>query len=410
MTTTSDIHVIGGGIGGLAAAAYLARAGRRVRVYERARALGGRARSTRAGDFTLNFGPHALYARGAGRDVLAELGVSCQGGTPAGAGSYAIRAGRAHTMPAGLVSLMTTGLFSLGDKLAVARVLSALPRLDPEPYRGKPLRAWVEASARSREVREFLYAMARVATYANAPDLADAGAAIEQIQRALGGVVYLHGGWQTLVDGLRDAALAAGAEIATGVRIDSLDQLHGPIVLATPPAVAGRLLGRSWDLVPVSAACLDLALSALPAPHARFALGIDAPTYFSVHSCHAKLAPEGGAVIHVAKYLEPDAPNDPVADRAQLEAVLDLMQPGWRALVVEQQYLPHMVVSHALVTSAGRPHGVCDGACDGIRDGVYLVGDWVGPEGMLADAALASARAAARGILADGASRERRAA
>ena len=40
--------------------------------------------------------------------------------------------------------------------------------------------------------------------------------------------------------------------------------------------------------------------------------------------------------------------------------------------------------------------------------GLYLAGDWVGSEGMLADASLASARSAARAILAEAASRERR--
>jgi salicylate hydroxylase len=35
----ADILVIGGGIGGIAAAAFLQRAGRRVRVYEQAREL-----------------------------------------------------------------------------------------------------------------------------------------------------------------------------------------------------------------------------------------------------------------------------------------------------------------------------------------------------------------------------------
>ncbi|ACY14075.1 FAD-dependent oxidoreductase [Haliangium ochraceum] len=391
MSKTSEIHVIGGGIGGLAAAAYLARAGRRVRVYERSSALGGRARSARAGECLLNLGPHALYAKGAAAEVLDELGVAYRGGMPRGKGAYALRGGRAHTMPAGLVSLLSTGLLSLADKLALARVLTALPKLDPARHRGTSLRAWVEDAAAAPEVRAFLYALARLATYANAPDRVDAGAAIAQMQRALGGVLYLDGGWQTLVDGLRDAALAAGAEIATRARIGSLAELEGPVVLATPPAEAGRLLGRTWDLVPVHAACLDVALSALPVPHAQFALGMDAPTYFSVHSQHAKLGPGGAAVLHVAKYLAPEAQPDPAGDRAQLEAVLDLVQPGWRALVREQRSLPRMIVSHALVTSAGRPAGECQG--------VHLVGDWVGPEGMLADAALASARSAARALL-----------
>ena len=49
--------------------------------------------------------------------------------------------------------------------------------------------------------------------------------------------------------------------------------------------------------------CLDVALSSLPDKDVLFALGVDRPLYFSVHSAHAKLAPEGGALIHVSKYL-----------------------------------------------------------------------------------------------------------
>ena len=45
------------------------------------------------------------------------------------------------------------------------------------------------------------------------------------------------------------------------------------------------------------------ALARLPQPRATFALGIDRPLYLSVHSAVAALAPAGGAMIHVAKYL-----------------------------------------------------------------------------------------------------------
>jgi pyruvate/2-oxoglutarate dehydrogenase complex dihydrolipoamide dehydrogenase (E3) component len=54
-----------------------------------------------------------------------------------------------------------------------------------------------------------------------------------------------------------------------------------------------------------------------------------------------------------------------------------------------------MIVSNALVTpSTKRPDAVTS-----IR-GLYLAGDWVGGEGLLSDAALTSARAAAKAILA----------
>jgi hypothetical protein len=49
-----------------------------------------------------------------------------------------------------------------------------------------------------------------------------------------------------------------------------------------------------------------------------------------------------------------------------------------------------MIVSHAIAEPSGRP----DINALGMR-GVALAGDWVGDEGMLADAAAASARKAA---------------
>ena len=50
--------IIGGGIAGLTAAAYLARAGRRVTVFEKAQAIGGRARTEIKNGFAFNIGPH----------------------------------------------------------------------------------------------------------------------------------------------------------------------------------------------------------------------------------------------------------------------------------------------------------------------------------------------------------------
>ena len=74
---------------------------------------------------------------------------------------------------------------------------------------------------------------------------------------------------------------------------------------------------------------------------------------------------------------------------------LDEMQPGWRERVVHRRFLPSMTVSNALV----RP-GVARPAAVTPVKGLYLAGDWVGDEGILSDAALASARTAARAILA----------
>ncbi|HEV8324571.1 MAG TPA: NAD(P)/FAD-dependent oxidoreductase, partial [Myxococcota bacterium] len=62
---------------------------------------------------------------------------------------------------------------------------------------------------------------------------------------------------------------------------------------------------------------------------------------------------------------------------------------------VARRFLPHLVVSHALCTaSAGGAAGRPGPAVPDV-DGLCVAGDWVGAEGLLAEAALASARDAA---------------
>ncbi len=422
MATTNgdaDVIVVGGGLAGLATAAYLARAGRSVQLFERSSALGGRALTQSKGGFDFNLGPHALYRKGQGAAILAELGVSFHGAPPAVGGGYAVQDGRKHTLPGGFVSLLTTGLLGLPGKLETARLLGSLASFDPTPWQGVSVREWLERSVRHSSVRALLQALVRVSTYANDPARQSAGAALAQVQMALaGGVLYLDGGWQTLVDGLRRTAAAAGVGIVTGARVAAVEHdgaVRGvrlddgtwfpaaAVVVAAGPTEAAALVAgdhgalHRWarEAVPVKAACLDVGLRRLPAARALFALGIDRPLYLSVHSAVARLAPADAATVHVAKYLPSDGANDPEADRQELEALLDLVQPGWRAVVVEQRFLPSMTVYHALVTAAaggvaGRPGPVVPD----IR-GLYVVGDWVGGDGLLVDASLASARRAA---------------
>lgn len=393
--------VIGGGLGGLATAAYLARAGLPVTLIEKSSELGGRARTTEVGRYRLNLGPHALYLDGAAKAALAQLGIDPPGRLAAARGAYALRDGALHTLPVGLLSLLSTGLLPLAGKLALGRALAAVPRLNVEPLRGRSFADWVAELTPRDDVRAVLYASARVATYSNAPELVDAAAVVRQLQRALRtGVRYCDGGWQAIVDQLRDAAVAAGARVIIDARAERVEpgavRLAGgralpaaSVTIAASPASAGALLGATFTATPVRAACLDVALRALPVPRAVFALGIDEPTYFSVHSAYAKLAPEHGAVMHVARYL---APDEPAGDRAGLERVLDLLQPGWRDALAHARFLPSITVAHDLPRA--------DRAAIDRGDGTYLVGDWVGDDGMLADASLASARRAAELIAA----------
>ncbi len=154
------------------------------------------------------------------------------------------------------------------------------------------------------------------------------------------------------------------------------------------------------QLIPVRAACLDLVVDGMPQPKTKFVLGADYPWYYSNHSAVASLSNHPSyAVVHVMKYLSSPGNSDPLLDQHELEGFLDLIQPGWRKHVVQQRFLPRMLVSHAVVTAAngglpGRPGPAVEG-----RPGLYVAGDWVGSTGMLLNASLASAKEAARSII-----------
>jgi len=391
----SQFVVIGGGIAGLTAANALASAGGDVTIFEQARELGGRARTKYDGDYFLNLGPHALYAGGVAARTFAEWDIQFSGGNPAeeaeGIRAVLVRGNALFPAVKDLRSILTSGLFSLLEKLELARLFVSLRSVDVDS--SENLKQWLDVRVRSERVREFIQMAVRTATYAIAFDYLSARTALRQLSLALNpGVIYLDGGWQTLVDGLTRRALSQGVQIRTGVRITSLSTLRADgIILATDPETVEQLTGVT--LAPrkaIYAACLDLCLSRLPegAPTAAFAL--DRPLYYSVHSAVARLAPPGEAAVHVMKYLQ-DESSEPVSLREELEQYVDLVIPGWRLNLRRARFMPSLRVSASIPGSQGRADELLPNT-----DGLAIAGDWVGSEGMLVDAAVSSALRAAR--------------
>lgn len=406
------VNIVGGGIAGLIAAVELGRAGVAVELFESAADLGGRARTKEADGFFLNQGPHALYSGGALKRELDRLGIAYAGGRAMARSRKAIWKGKLHLLPVDGKSLMMSSLFGLRDKAVFARVFQRLTK--GERAKG-PFAAWLDAQAFSPAMRASVEALGRLSAYANGSEHVSADAMLEQIRMALGGTRYLDHGWVTFIAGLAQAAREAGVTLNAGDRVERVetDAHESRVVLADGRVVAGgatilamgpheaaalaihvgSLQEEAREAKAVRANTLDLALKRMPDSAEEFALGIDGPFYFSLHSGSAKLAPEGGAVVHIAKYLPVGEPSSRDAI-VELEGIADLVMPGWRALEVKRQELRGMTVANGMPRwDRARPDVALADA-----PGLFIAGDWVGAEGMIADCAAASGVEAAKAV------------
>jgi phytoene dehydrogenase-like protein len=392
MNASKRVIVVGGGPAGLVAAARSAEGGAETTLLEASATLGGRAASESEGGFVLNQGPHAIYAGGPAMRELRAIGIEPSWWNPASPSSVFPRGGRPRRSPGGVLGL--------------TRLLAPVLRDRPEELAGTPASEWLRRNLRTEAARAAAAALVRVTTFVADQEKLSADVAATQLRLGLyPGVRYLRGGWQSLVDALAARAERTGATIRTRAAARALDRdrdgwavgLDGEtlradclVVAVGGPDAAAKVLGGRCPPAPGPAAelsVLDLGLESLPRRDRRFALGIDAPTYLSRHS-----PPEhrDGVLLSLASYTR--EPRD------ALEAMADLVQPGWRERVTLQRFLPRMVAVSAIPGPAvgglaGRP-AVEQG------EGLFLAGDWVGAEGWLVDAAISSGVAAATAALA----------
>lgn len=406
----TDVAVVGGGLAGWTAAAVAARAGARTLVLE-PRADGGRAGADRHGDLLLHRGPHALAVEGPGASVARRLGADLDGVPPPARGALGLLRGGVGLLPQGPGSLLRTSLLTVPERVRLPAAARRLSATDPAAVAHLTVAEWFDELGLDGGVRAVASMLARLATYTADLEVISADVLADRLR--LGGVRYLHRGFAGFVDDVRAAALAAGAT-SVPVRVRTVRPTDGGAVLGVgevevraravvlavgTPAAAAALVPAppsGWLAAEPgpTVACLDLGLDAVPVG-APVLLGLDEPAYLIRHAPPARLAPPGGAVVHAARYLGRHERHEPRAGRASLEALARRVgiEPD-RAVVA--RYLHRMSVAGSTPTPgtgglAGRPE-----VSDPALPGVLVAGDWVGPTGYLADAALVSAERAGR--------------
>jgi phytoene dehydrogenase-like protein len=410
-TTSFDVIVIGAGLAGLAAAQLVRRSGATVVVLD-GNPPGGRARSFDRNNFIFNTGPRALYKGGAGQAVLDRLGVLRPGGKPPIGKTQFFTDGKLVSAPVSALGFLTTPTLSGKSKAAVGKVFGGLLKANPDAVATRSVHEWFDDLGLADDARAVLGSVIRLGTYCADLQTLSADAAVVALKASAKGVVYVDGGWQTLVDQLsvgldirhqRAVSVSSDGTTAEVETHTSTLRSHTVIVAVNSPQAAQGILSRPLPSSgpATEASCLTVGSQTQPKP--VIVLGLEDPIYLSTHGTVAKLVKnnQSGLVVHTMRYrsIESTVDNlDHHATRTQLNELLAVtgVTPEH---VIESEYLHAMTVCSAIPTpSLGGMRGRIAVDASGDRN-VLLAGDFVGSAGTLVDASLSSAAAAADGVV-----------
>ena len=389
-----SISVIGGGLGGLAAAITAAEAGASVTLYEAHRTLGGRWRSTPvrkkafpnpsganpakdAAVYRAHEGPHVVYRDGPIWAWLKErslLGVTCRVPLRAMTRFRFWREGRVQRVP-------PIGL------LRAVRV----SRRDDAPI-DQSFREW--ASKLVGEESAAIGASASgVGLFHHDPGSLSAAFVAERLSRVYSvppAASYRQGSWGAMFSDIEAYARGLGVIIELGSRVSSIGD--GITIVATELESARLLLGDdSLDWPSGRAALLDLGVKR---DHRDLFVVSDLDTCgwlenFTVPD--PTIAPPDENLVQMQMPIDPQASK---ADGiARLEAVADHALPEWRERT-----------TYRLQSLANARTGAVDIPGTSWRDrpsidrgdGIYLAGDRVAAPGLLSEVSLNSGIRAAQ--------------
>jgi phytoene dehydrogenase-like protein len=120
----------------------------------------------------------------------------------------------------------------LGSRIEAIRFFGSLDKINPEYIQDISLGDWIDKDIHNTNVKNLIKMFSRITTYANDVETQSAGASITQLQIAFAGrVIYLDGGWQTLVNGLTAAVHETGVKILTGKRVTRIENVDNNISL-----------------------------------------------------------------------------------------------------------------------------------------------------------------------------------
>jgi phytoene dehydrogenase-like protein len=380
--SVTTVTVIGGGLGGLAAAITAAEAGASVTLREAHRTLGGRWRTTpvRRKDqrvYRAHEGPHVIYRDGPIWAWLKErrlLGVTCRVPVYAIARFRFWHEGKVRRVP----------------PRGFLRALRVSARRDAPV--DQSFRAWASRLV-GDEAAEMGASASGVGVFHHDPGSLSAAFVAERLSRVYSlppAASYRQGSWGAMFDEIGAYARSLGVTIELGSRVSSIGD--GITIVATELESARVLLGDdSLDWPSGRAALLDLGVKR-DRRDLFVVSDLDTCGWMETFTMpDPTIAPEGEHLVQMQIAI--DAQASKADGVARLETIADQALPGWRERT-----------THRLESLANARTGAVDLPGTSWRDrpaidrgdGVYLVGDRVAAPGLLSEVSLNSGVRAAR--------------
>ncbi len=428
------VAIIGGGLAGLTAAAYLSESTSVEGVmFERSPQLGGRAFTYEKAGFTLNYGAHAVY--GIDRHTISklehELGLSFSSKSVDKRTVMYEKNNRLDEAPLDFFNLIRTGLLSTMQKVRFAGEITAIIAQIHTLKNYETLGDYLAESDADEDVKE-LWEHLVCSNFFIAPEDARkvSGQVISEYYQNLflskRPVNYILGSWAVITNQLRQKiessnrwkiALQEGVEsihyesgkywLKTKVREEAFDQ----IIFAMPVQQVVKLLKSTpWEpfLVPyenntsTEVMVYDLGLSRVVARPFSYISDMDNKMFISdVSATDHTLTPIGGQLLQGIAYIHDEGFHDEISRKAYLEERMSKMEglfdkhyPGWRdAVLVKRASKKAMVQSVKNIESncmlpnrvESVPFFFCGDGCEG--------------KGELAERSFSSARNAAKQLL-----------
>ncbi|CAG7606148.1 hypothetical protein PAESOLCIP111_00886 [Paenibacillus solanacearum] len=427
------VAIIGGGLAGLSAAAYLSENGNvEGTLFERSPQLGGRAFTYEKAGFTLNYGAHAIY--GIDRHTISsmerELGLSFSSKQVDKRKVMYAKNEQLTPAPLDFVNLMRTELLNPMQKMRFVGEITAIIANIHNVRNYETLGDYLAQSDADEDVKE-LWEHLVCSNFFITPEEARKvpGPVISEYYHNLflsgKPVNYILGSWAVITNQLRQKIEISGRwDIALQEGVESIryadrkyylksktrELAFDRVIFAMPVQQVCKLLkGTPWEpfLAPyeentaTEVMVYDIGLKHVVARPFSYISDMDNKLFISdVSATDHTLVPEGGQLLQGIAYL-----SDRFADEAerkaylddktkQMEALFDQYYPGWREATEVKR-----VSKKAMVASVKNIKGNELLPTRIVNVPFYFCGDGCEGKGELAERAFSSARQAAKAIL-----------